>query len=293
MADTSAWFESLQLVATDDGVLGTGTYGEVRLGVCHGRRVAVKTYSHGHSSAPQIPEHLSLVRVITRRVENGQAVLELLMLAIARAALALYGGDHFVRTVHSFSDIGSHSTSFFALEFFASWCGHCQDFAPVWKQAARQACAAVPRLEFVAVDCASDYLLCQEMRVASFPTIRLFGPGLPSRGRELSTCQHGCKASGQVLDELVRLVRSMAPSAVPARSSTDLAELSERSLCAQAAARKRPAAALAVHSSGLRQGEAPPAAAQARWPAVCLPSGRPRRWRADLPPPSADACAPR
>ena len=64
---------NLHLVATDDGVLGTGTYGEVRLGVYQGRRVAVKTYSHGNSTAPQV-QHPGLVRVITRRVEKGRAV---------------------------------------------------------------------------------------------------------------------------------------------------------------------------------------------------------------------------
>ena len=67
-------FDNLQLVATDDGVLGTGTYGEVRLGVCQGRRVAVKSYSHGSSMVPQVPHHPGLVTVISRRVENGRAV---------------------------------------------------------------------------------------------------------------------------------------------------------------------------------------------------------------------------
>ena len=65
--------DSLQLVGTDDGVLGTGTYGEVRLGICQGRRVAVKTYGHGNSTAPLV-QHPGLVRVIMRRAENGCTV---------------------------------------------------------------------------------------------------------------------------------------------------------------------------------------------------------------------------
>jgi len=68
-------FDDLHLVATDDGVLGNGTYGEVRLGVCQGQRVAVKSYSHGSSStAPEVPHHPGLVAVISRRVENGRTV---------------------------------------------------------------------------------------------------------------------------------------------------------------------------------------------------------------------------
>jgi thiol-disulfide isomerase/thioredoxin len=146
--------------------------------------------------------------------------------------LALYDGDPFVKSPHSFSDIGPHSTSYVALEFYAGWCGHCQAFAPTWKEVARHACAAAPRLQFVAVDCASDFLLCQEMQVPSFPTIRLFGPRLPALGHELSTCLHGCKTSAETLDEVVHLVREVAPSALPAHSSTELAGLSERSSCA-------------------------------------------------------------
>ena len=72
--DATDSFDSLQLIASDDGVIGTGTYGEVRLGVCRGRRVAVKTYSHGNSTVPQVPQHPGLVTVITRRVDNGRAV---------------------------------------------------------------------------------------------------------------------------------------------------------------------------------------------------------------------------
>ena len=164
-------------------------------------------------------------------------------------------------------------------------------FAPVWKQVARQACAAAPRLEFVAVDCASDFLLCQEMKVPSFPSIRLFGPGLPTLGHELSACPHGCQTSAEVLDDVVHLVREIAPSAVPAVSFTELSELSERSSCAQAVG--RPGLPLAVYSSDLRQGEAPPAATQVLAGALPLVPLGCLRAHPDLPPPSADACAPR
>ena len=132
------------------------------------------------------------------------------MLLLTVPATALYEGDPFVTSPHSFSDIGPHGTSYVALEFYAGWCGHCQAFAPTWKEVARHACAAAPRLQFVAVDCASDFLLCQEMNVPSFPTIRLFGPGLPALGLDLSACRHGCDTSAEVLDEVVRPVRMVA-----------------------------------------------------------------------------------
>ena len=195
-----------------------------------------------------------------------------MLLLLTVPATALYEGDPFVTSPHSFSDIGPHGTSYVALEFYAGWCGHCQAFAPTWKEVARHACAAAPRLQFVAVECASDFLLCQEMNVPSFPTIRLFGPGLPALGLDLSACRHGCDTSAEVLDEVVRLVRMVAPSALPAPSSTELAALSARSPCVQAAEAGRTAPSLAARSSSLRQGEAPPAATQLPVPRVDLAS---------------------
>ena len=113
------------------------------------------------------------------------------------APLALYHGDRYVRSVRSFTDIGPSSSNYVVLEFFAGWCGHCQAFAPTWKETSRQACAAAPGLQFGAVDCVADYLLCQEMRIGSYPTLRLFGPELPEQGGELAACPHGCDSSAQ------------------------------------------------------------------------------------------------
>lgn len=96
-------------------------------------------------------------------------MLQVLLLTV-RVTLALYDGDPFVNSPHSFSDIGPHGAAYVALEFYAGWCGHCQAFAPTWKEVARHACAAAPRLQFHAVDCASDFLLCQEMQVRGHPT---------------------------------------------------------------------------------------------------------------------------
>ena len=186
---------------------------------------------HSHPYAQRCSELIRMqaeccIKGCSFRRKTTDTMLQVLL------TLALYDGDPFVKSPHSFSDIGPHSTSYVALEFYAGWCGHCQAFAPTWKEVARHACAAAPRLQFVAVDCASDFLLCQEMQVPSFPTIRLFGPRLPALGHELSTCLHGCKTSAETLDEVVHLVREVAPSALPAHSSTELAGLSERSSCA-------------------------------------------------------------
>ena len=60
-----------------------------------------------------------------------------MLLLLTVPATALYEDDPFVTSPHSFSDIGPHGTSYVALEFYVGWCGHCQAFAPTWKEVAR------------------------------------------------------------------------------------------------------------------------------------------------------------
>ena len=65
--------DDLELISTDDGVLGSGTQGEVRLGRLRGEHVAVKTYNSDKQFAEPV-EHPGLVRVIERRSVNERTV---------------------------------------------------------------------------------------------------------------------------------------------------------------------------------------------------------------------------
>ena len=133
------------------------------------------------------------------------------LLATGARTAAFYTGDPHVVTVRDFTMLSSQPQAVFAIEFFAGWCGHCQAFAPVWKEAAEGACAASPSLVFGAVDCAADYVLCREMVITGFPTIRLFGPGFGPTGAELgSDCAHGCWPARATLDAILATARSSA-----------------------------------------------------------------------------------
>ncbi|KAF0880908.1 QSOX1 oxidase, partial [Crocuta crocuta] len=70
--------------------------------------------------------------------------------------------------------LGSHSA--WAVEFFASWCGHCIAFAPTWKALANDVKDWKPALHLAALDCAEETNseVCRDFNIPGFPTVRFF-----------------------------------------------------------------------------------------------------------------------
>uniref|UniRef100_A0A8C0HVE9 Sulfhydryl oxidase n=1 Tax=Balaenoptera musculus TaxID=9771 RepID=A0A8C0HVE9_BALMU len=68
------------------------------------------------------------------------------------------------------------SRSAWAVEFFASWCGHCIAFAPTWKALAKDVKDWRPALNLAALDCAQETntAVCREFDITGFPTVRFF-----------------------------------------------------------------------------------------------------------------------
>lgn len=63
-----------------------------------------------------------------------------------------------------------------AVDYFAPWCGPCQQLAPEWTAVAK----ALKPLSFVkiaSVDCEAEKSTCQAQNVRSYPTIRLYPMG--------------------------------------------------------------------------------------------------------------------
>ena len=148
-----------------------------------------------------------------------------------------YRGDPHIVPMKDFTALQNTSTSVWALEFYAGWCGHCQQFSPIWRATGALACAASPALRVGAVDCVNDHELCQKMQVRSFPTIRVFQQGLPPMGKPLTKCQHGCRSAREVLDDILHTaapVSSLPPTAVA------LEALSARHACSARVAAKLP-----------------------------------------------------
>ncbi|KAB0353843.1 hypothetical protein FD755_023463 [Muntiacus reevesi] len=83
--------------------------------------------------------------------------------------LTLLRADTVRRTV-----LGSRSA--WAVEFFASWCGHCIAFAPTWKALANDVKDWRPALNLAALDCAEETnsAVCRDFNIPGFPTVRFF-----------------------------------------------------------------------------------------------------------------------
>mmetsp|Transcript_103401 Transcript_103401/g.291941 ORF Transcript_103401/g.291941 Transcript_103401/m.291941 type:complete len:194 (+) Transcript_103401:100-681(+) len=61
------------------------------------------------------------------------------------------------------------TTGTWFVEFYAPWCGHCQDFRPVWTGFAKD---VGPELGKVgAVDCTRNEALCKQVGITYYPTV--------------------------------------------------------------------------------------------------------------------------
>lgn len=62
------------------------------------------------------------------------------------------------------------------IEYYASWCGHCQEFAPSLK---RIALLFQEDFDFFAVNCEKQQQLCMQHRIPHYPVLRVYSAGAP------------------------------------------------------------------------------------------------------------------
>ncbi|XP_042641046.1 sulfhydryl oxidase 1 [Tyto alba] len=68
------------------------------------------------------------------------------------------------------------SPSAWAVEFFASWCGHCVHFAPTWRALGHDLREWRPAVMLAAIDCADEanQQVCSDFGITGFPTLKFF-----------------------------------------------------------------------------------------------------------------------
>uniref|UniRef100_A0A0E0M1W9 protein disulfide-isomerase n=1 Tax=Oryza punctata TaxID=4537 RepID=A0A0E0M1W9_ORYPU len=107
------------------------------------------------------------------------AALLLVAAAVAASpAAALYSAGSPVLQLNpnNFKSKVLNSNGVVLVEFFAPWCGHCQQLTPIWEKAAGvlKGVATV-----AALDADAHKELAQEYGIRGFPTIKVFVPGKP------------------------------------------------------------------------------------------------------------------
>ncbi|KAI8063790.1 thioredoxin-like protein [Gongronella butleri] len=100
------------------------------------------------------------------------------LLALAALCVPLIQAGNVELDKPKFDEIAKGS-GIWLIEFFSPFCGHCQRFAPTWKQLTEEneAMAQTHNVHFASVNCIERGDLCHEQKIPYFPTIRLYRGG--------------------------------------------------------------------------------------------------------------------
>uniref|UniRef100_A0A8D9EMZ1 Sulfhydryl oxidase n=1 Tax=Cacopsylla melanoneura TaxID=428564 RepID=A0A8D9EMZ1_9HEMI len=84
----------------------------------------------------------------------------------------------FVLGSQNFEENVLGSSSAWLVEFYNSWCGHCIQFAPTWKDFGASVLSWSKIVKVGAVDCSVDVNsdLCRDYEIMKYPTLRYFAP---------------------------------------------------------------------------------------------------------------------
>ncbi|CAH8441085.1 unnamed protein product [Dicrocoelium dendriticum] len=142
-------------------------------------------------------------------------------------ALSLYEPtDDVVQLTPANFDQVLSSDSLWLVEFYATWCKHCQNLAPEWKQAATQLKGVV---HVAAVNAEEHQSLSARYGVKGFPTILVFGNNKKSGPASYT----GARRRPDIVKEALRLVTEMVQSRFPggysddSRGGTDVIQLTD------------------------------------------------------------------
>jgi len=108
-------------------------------------------------------------------------VITLLILPLATPSLysskdqvVILNADNF----HSTLEGRQHA---WMVEFYASWCGYCQNLSPTFKELASEMASWRDVIQVAVIDCGDEknnQAICKEASIAGFPTIQYFPPNI-------------------------------------------------------------------------------------------------------------------
>ncbi|WAR31291.1 QSOX1-like protein [Mya arenaria] len=130
---------------------------------------------------------MSMMKCLTYCVLNIVLIVQIAhKLALSETLKGLYDNNDkvYVLNHRNFDKNVVGSESVWLVEFYNSWCGHCINFAPKWKEFAAEKTAWWPIVQIAAVDCAveENTELCRVQNIRGFPSFKLFPPRYKPNG---------------------------------------------------------------------------------------------------------------
>ncbi|XP_037069524.1 sulfhydryl oxidase 2-like [Pollicipes pollicipes] len=129
---------------------------------------------------------------------------------ISTERVDLYQGDRHLVHLDNTTFFGAllDKPHAWAVEFYKDWCGHCQKFAPIWSEVARQTKDWGAVVKVAAINCARrrNNAICRRYGIHGVPAVRLFGPGASRGDPGTSTIRHH---PGQMVDAIVEFVTTV------------------------------------------------------------------------------------
>lgn len=120
----------------------------------------------------------------------------------------LYGADDdvVVLSASNFNDTLFNQPQATFAEFYNSYCGACQRFAPTWKATAKSIQPWKRIVRCAAIDCASDENneVCRKNEIMRYPTMRYYPPNYPAGPNKF-----GVNLDHLLVPELATLVKEL------------------------------------------------------------------------------------
>ncbi|XP_053360887.1 sulfhydryl oxidase 1 [Clarias gariepinus] len=121
----------------------------------------------------------------------------------------------------------SHSATL--LEFYASWCGHCVAFSPVWKKLAMDIKDWKTAVRLAAIDCAEEtnQEVCKRFGITGYPSLKFF-PAFSStdtKGEDIRGFPRDVAGLRQIIIDKLESHKDPGPPACPPLEKTSKQEI--------------------------------------------------------------------
>ncbi|XP_067085893.1 sulfhydryl oxidase 1 [Osmerus mordax] len=147
----------------------------------------------------------------------------------AEAGLYTASDQIVILTTENADTVLFNSTAAMVVEFYASWCGHCIGFSPVYKSLARDIKEWKPAVDLGAIDCAEEQSrkICTNFGIKGYPTLKFFHAygTSDSKGQSFRGFPRDVKGLRQNIIEKMENHQEPWPPACPPLEPASLAEI--------------------------------------------------------------------